>query len=251
MLHAVIIDDEANGVKSLELLVQKFVPDVKVVASTTSAVEGIDLINNFRPDIVFLDINMPVLNGFQVLENLDYKKFCLIFTTAHREHALKALKQNATDYLLKPVDIEELRKAVERARKKLSTHFDLPDFTSLFVELPITDQMRVPLPGKNSVEYVQSSNIVYIEANSNTCKALIIGQQILEVNKSLKEYENLLCKSGNHFIRIHNSFIINLNHVVRYLREDGGYVVMQGKKTIPVSKNKKEEFLKAINLKVE
>src|SRR5471030_515650 len=105
MLHAVIIDDEIYGVKSLELLIQKFVEDVKVVATTTNPVEGIDIINNYRPDIVFLDISMPVLDGFQLLENLNYKKFCLVFTTAHREYGLKALRKNAIDYLLKPVDI--------------------------------------------------------------------------------------------------------------------------------------------------
>lgn len=251
MLHAVIIDDEANGVKSMELLVQKFVPDVKIVAHTTSPVEGIDIINNYRPDIVFLDINMPVLNGFQMLENLEYKQFCLIFTTAHREYGLKALKKNATDYLLKPVDIEELKMAVERAKKKLNNRVQLPDLKNLYADWQGSDLIRVPLPAKGFVEYTPASSIIYLEAQSNTSKAMLTNNQCIEVSKPLKEYETLLCKSNSYFIRIHNSFIINVNHVVRYLREDGGYAVMQCKKTIPISKNKKDEFLKAINLKTD
>lgn len=251
MLHAVIIDDEANGVRSLELLIQKFVPDVKVISSTTNSVEGIDIINNFRPDIVFLDINMPVLNGFQLLDNVEYKNFCLIFTTAHREYGLKALKRSATDYLLKPVDIEELKMAVSRVKKKIATNQPLPDITDLLQELSSLEKIKISLPGKFFIEYVSPASIIYIEAHSNTSRVSLSGEVNFEATKPLKDFESILCKSGSYFMRIHNSFIINLHHVVRYLREDGGYVVMKGKKTIPISKNKKDTFLKAINLKFE
>lgn len=251
MLHAVIIDDEENGVKSLELLIEKFVSDVKVVASTSNAVEGIDMINDFRPDIVFLDINMPVLDGFQLLENLSFRKFNLIFTTAHREYGLKALKQNAIDYLLKPIDISELKMSVARVKQKIDDTFQWPDFSKLHLELLDIDQKRVPLPCKNLVDYVPATSIVYIEARSNTSKVMLLGQKQFEVTKPLKDYELLLCKSGGHFLRIHHSYIVNLNLVTRYLKEDGGYVVMQGHKTIPISKSKKDEFLKAINFGVQ
>ncbi len=251
MLHAVIIDDEINGVRSLELLIQKFVPEIKVVSSTTNSVEGIDIINNFRPDIVFLDINMPVLNGFQLLDNLEYKKFNLIFTTAHGEYGLKALKQNATDYLLKPVDIEELKTAVERVKKKINKQHSFTEMNLLIQDSRGLEKIKVSLPGKLHIEYVSPTKIIYIEAHSSTCKVLLIGESSFEATKPLKDFENTLCKSGSYFMRIHNSFIINLHHVVRYLREDGGYVVMTGKKTIPISKNKKDSFLKAINLKID
>ena len=118
MMHCVIIDDEMSGVISLRLLISKFVPDLKVVASTTIATEGIDLINDFRPDIVFLDINMPILNGFELLEKISYRNFNLIFTTAHQEFGIRALRQNAKDYLLKPIDEIELNAAIARIKNK-------------------------------------------------------------------------------------------------------------------------------------
>lgn len=115
-MHAIIVDDEFNGIKVLELLIKKHFPDIKVVATTTDSIDGVVLINNFRPDIVFLDISMPGLSGFDLIEKLEYKNFHLIFTTAHREFAIKAIKKSATDYLLKPVDPDDLIASIERVK---------------------------------------------------------------------------------------------------------------------------------------
>lgn len=250
MLHAIIIDDEENGLISLELLIKEFVPEVKVVATTTDAVKGVELINNFRPDIVFLDINMPSLNGFEVLDKIEFKKFHLVFTTAHEEYALKAIKQRAIDYLLKPVDEDDLNLAVEKVKNKIKENEKIPDAFTLLKEINETHTIKITVPTKNSIDLVPHDEIMYIEASLNNSIVTIANNTQINAYRSLKEYEVILCQEGADFLRIHNSFIINIKYVTKYLKEDGGYVMIN-KKSIPVSKQKKEEFLKRINLRSE
>lgn len=247
MLHALIIDDEENGVISLELILRKYVPEVKLVAKTTSALEGVEFINSYRPDIVFLDINMPNLNGFELLEKIEYRKFHLIFTTAHEEYALKAIKQNALDYLLKPIDGDDLKKAIEKVKNNDKAGDSITKALDFLHGLRDKDELKISVPGKNGIEIVQANDVMYIEASSNHSVVVLKNGEKHQVNKSLKDYENQICLEGTKFIRIHNSFIINVNHVTRYLPEDGGYAVVGGEKTVPISKIKKDEFLKMIN----
>ncbi len=247
-MYAVIIDDELHGVRSLELLVQKFVTDVKVVASTTSGFDGITLINNYRPDIVFLDIDMPGLNGFEVLSQLDFRSFHLIFTTAHQQYGLKAIKESATDYLLKPIHEKDLNAAVEKVRANLLETNQKPDALTILKDIYENRVSRLVLPTRNSIDYILVQDVLYVEASSNNSIITLLNGKTTLVNKALKDYELQLCKSESHFIRIHNSFIINMNYVTRYIRENGGYAVMKNEKSIPISKHKKEEFLKLINL---
>jgi two-component system LytT family response regulator len=247
MLRAIIVDDELNGIKSLELLIKKFVPGLTIVASTTDATEGKDLINTLQPDIVFLDINMPVLNGFELLEALTHRNFYLVFTTAHQEYGLKAIKQSATDYLLKPIGEKDILDTVARVNQKIKAKLDAPDVKKLLGEIINLKNTKVPLPGKKTIEYVTPAEILYLEAESSSTRVVLTSLESVLAHKPMKEYEQILCRDGLHFIRIHNSYIINVNYVSRYLKEDGGYVVMPGRKTIPVSKQKKEEFLAAIN----
>jgi two-component system LytT family response regulator len=251
MLHAIIIDDELNGLRSMELLIKKFVPDIKIVALTTDPLEGIQMINNYRPDIVFLDIYMPNLNGFEVLEKLEFRNFHLLFTTAHQEFALKAIKQSATDYLLKPVDPEDLNRAIEKIKLKIRDRLELPDVFNILKELSDIQNLRIPVPTKIGVEYVTPKDILYIEAESNNSVVFLSSGSSINVTWPLKEYEALLCKNGMYFMRIHNSYVVNLNYVTRYLKEEGGSIVMNDKKAIPISKQKKEKFLDFINLKYE
>jgi len=248
MLRAVIIDDELNGILSLELLIKKFTPNVKVVASTTRPQDGINLINDYKPEIVFLDINMPVLNGFELLEKLDHRNFYLVFTTAHSEYGLKALKQNATDYLLKPIGKDYIKQTIEKIELKIKEFQHPPDTQNLLTEMIRSRSIKIPLPTKNIIEFILPKELIYIEANASFCKVVLLNMEVIEVTKSLKEYESILCRDDLNFIRIHNSFIINLNYVTRYHKENGGYVVMFGNKSIPVSKHKKAQFLKYISL---
>jgi len=250
MLHALIIDDEENGIISLSLLIKRVVPEIKIVATTVYAPRGITLINDFRPDIVFLDINMPDLNGFELLEKIEYKKFHLIFTTAHEEYALKAIKKSAVDYLLKPIGTEDLIKAIEKVKLKIKQNHQLPDTFALLKELGESQKQKVTVPSKSGIDMVAISEIMYIEANSNSTIVTFMDGKQLSSSKSLKEYESHLSEN-NDFIRVLNSFIINIHGVAKYVKVDGGYAVMQNKKSISVSKQKKDEFLKRINLGAE
>ncbi|MBA2610584.1 MAG: response regulator transcription factor [Bacteroidetes bacterium] len=247
MLHAVIIDDEMNGLVSLELMIKKYTPEIKIVAKCDDAFEGVEAIDNYRPDIVFLDINMPKLNGFEVLEKVDFKKFQIIFTTAHEEYALKAIKKNALDYLLKPISADDLVNAFKRANKNLGKENSMQNALQFLTNFKESDEFKVGVPGKNGIDLVPASDIMYIEAKSNQAVVVLKNKSKIEVSRSLKDYEKQLCYKTSKFIRLHNSFIVNVNYVSRYLPEDGGYAMIQSEKSVPISKNKKEEFLSKIN----
>lgn len=249
MIHAVIIDDEVNGLRSLELLLEKYVINIKVVASTIDPQRGIELVNNYRPDVVFLDINMPGLNGFELLEKLSFRNFYLVFTTAHSEYGLRAIKQSATDYLLKPIELQDLENAVEKIRNRMQEKQIAPDAFESLRRIYKTSIQRVAAPVKTGVEFLLPDEIAYVEASSNNSIVACTNGTRLPTYKALKEYEHTLCQQGMSFFRVHNSYIVNLNCITRYLKNDGGYVVVQDKKTIPVSQYKREELLRLINLK--
>lgn len=247
MLHALIIDDEENGLISLELLIKKYTPEIKLIGKTSDPKEGVQLINKHKPDIIFLDINMPGMNGFEVLDALEHRKFSLIFTTAHEEYALKAIKNNAIDYLLKPIAGEDLKLAVQKVMSSEKSEEPYKAAIKLLKELSGDKEIKISIPVKDGIRVVNAEEIIYIEANSNHAIVLLSDKSKHEVNKSLKEFEMQLCDGSTRFIRLHNSFVINVNHVTRYLPEEGGYAVLADEKTIPISKTKKDEFLGMIN----
>jgi two-component system LytT family response regulator len=250
MLRAIIIDDELYSVRYLQLLIKKAAPGLAIVASSTNPHLGKEFIETLRPDIVFLDIHMPVMNGFELLESLNYRNFYLVFTTAHAEYGLRALKQNATDYLLKPIRDEDLAMAVKHIEKKVKEKEETLDIKKrLLDEMTALRDLKVPLPGRKAIEYIAPREILYLEAEYNNTKIMLTSLISVNAAKPMKDYEHLLCREELSFMRIHNSYIININYVTRYLKEDGGYVVLPDNKTIPVSRHKKEEFLKAINFK--
>jgi two-component system, LytTR family, response regulator len=248
MIHTVIIDDEIRAIRGLEIMLTKFIQGVKIVATTTDAKKGVEIINDYRPDLVFLDINMPGLNGFELLEQLEFRNFNLVFSTAHQEHALKALKLDAVDYLLKPVGLDELKTTVEKVIKRAEEKKILPDLFTLLKATFERRNLRVPLVTKGNISYVEPDQVLYIEASSHHTTVVMADGSTEKVNYGLKDYEALLCKPNSQFMRIHLSYIVNTNHITRYLKEDGGYIVVNGVKTIPVSKNKKHDLFRILNL---
>lgn len=248
MMHAILVDDEIDGLRSLELLLQGFEEDVKIVGSTSNVFEAVELINSYRPDVVFLDISMPELNGFELLEALRFRKFHLVFTTAHRNYGLRALKEGASDYLLKPIDRKELNVCLQKIKVRITQeNVAPPDIYQILKVFNASNNTRVLLPTKASTEYVLPRDIVYIEANSRNAHVYLVNDQSVEVLCKLKDFEKQLCNGINGFLRIHNSYIVNIDYITRYIKDEGGFVVMRGKKAIPISKQKKEEFQKAIN----
>jgi two-component system, LytTR family, response regulator len=242
-LRAIIVDDEQRGINALKMLIDKYVTDLKIVAECSQANLAAGLIEDYKPEIVFLDIQMPGMTGFDVLDELAWKDFALIFTTAYDEYALRGLKANAVDYLLKPIDHIELSGAVFRVRKKLMRNVSdsLPRLDELR-NLIISPRNRLLVRSRNGMDAVEHSAILYLESDSNYTTIHIEGNKKIEVTRPLKDFEQEL---ENHpaFMRVHNSFMVNLNKVTRFIRTTETIIMNNGMK-IPVSKRRKDEFLK-------
>lgn len=242
-LRCIIIDDEADGVNALRLMIEKHVPELKVVAFTNSAVEGISLIEDFKPELVFLDINMPEIDGFGLLQRLNWRNFNLIFVTAYQEFGLKALKQNAFDYLLKPVDRQDLRAAFDRVIRNLKEDSE-PKMSDHYKALNQVNQFRsnkISLNSKHGVEYVESRDISHLESRSNYTTVHLTNLTQIVTPKKLGDFETQLCVNSN-FMRVHKSYIVNLHKVSRYLR-DADYIIMTNNSRVPLSKSRKPDFL--------
>jgi two-component system LytT family response regulator len=248
ILRAVIIDDEQKGIDSLNILIQKFADDVKVVAHTTHAAKAIDLIESYRPEIVFLDIQMPEMNGFEMLEKLVQRNFSLVFTTAYEEYALKALKNNAVDYLLKPIGRDDLKSAIARIRSRLSEPTgEKANYEKLLSQLNQNNRNKLLINSKKGMEYLDLEDICWIESKSNYTFIYLSASKKILTSRTLKELEELLCQEDQHFIRVHNSFIINLNKVLRFVKT-GDMIIMADGQQIPLSKSRKPEFFKWLNV---
>lgn len=248
MLHALLIDDEPLGVNALRYLLESHTELITVVAEATNALDGVQLINRYRPDLVFLDIQMPFLSGFDVLNQVSFLDFHLIFTTAHSEYALRALKLNALDYLLKPIDEDDLSAALARVKKAEEKKFNAAGLLSLFTQKLTPTLPKIILPTRDAVGYVSSDELVYLEAKSNQCIVFLKNDTQLLVNRTLKQYEEQLCNQEQQFIRLHHSYIVNMTFATRYNREQGGVLVMSNGKVIPVSKQKKDALFQLLKI---
>jgi two-component system, LytTR family, response regulator len=240
-MKAILIDDERDALEMLEWIIKKNSPEVEIIAMCDSALDGLEKIKDLKPELVFLDIEMPQLNGFDLLERLGKYDFEVIFTTAYNQFAIKALKICALDYLLKPIDGEELKAAVKKAisRKSKVSSEQLEMLMNYFKpEKPKI--RRVALTASDHLVFVDTNDIVYCESDSNyTTFFLAKGEKVM-ISKTLKDVEEIL--EGADFFRVHASYLINMKHVSKFTRGDGGYVVMSNNEHITVSRRKKEEF---------
>jgi two-component system LytT family response regulator len=240
MLKAILIDDEPYCVKLLALQLKENCPGVEVIAQCTDSSEGLKAIRSLQPDIVFLDIEMPCLNGFGLLEQLDDISFSLIFVTAYNEFALKAFRFSALDYLLKPVDNGELKSAVAKAEKRQrmdSRQLELLKWQYQSGQLP----QKLAVPHQGGVNFVELKEIIYCEADSNYTKLVLIGGKGFLLTKTLREVQEFL--EERNFLRVHRQYIINLDHIKSYVRGEGNYLVMTSNASIPVGRNQKDRLL--------
>jgi two-component system LytT family response regulator len=250
LLRAVIIDDEQKGINTLKILIEKHIVDLRVVAECTKAKDGVEIIENYKPEIVFLDINMPEMNGFELLEKLSWKNFNLVFTTAHQEYALKALKINAIDYLLKPIDYKELQFAVNKIKSCLvdnKTNSNEFDYDKLISTINQYQRKKIVINSKTGIESIDLPEIISIEALSNYTQISLNDSRSILTSKILKEFETQLCNSDQNFMRVHNSYVINLHKVSRYLKEEE-IIIMANNQKIPLAKSRKDAFYEWLNL---
>ena len=245
MIKAVILDDEKNCIETLEWKLTNFCPDVEIVGKFNAPEECLAYIRENPLDLLFLDIEMPNMNGFDVLEALDSIDFDVIFTTAYDNYGIQAVKFSALDYLLKPVRNKELVEAVERHMKKSVAHDPKMQIESLLKNLKAEQQagrpVKITLATKESLELVLPEEIVYCESDSNYTMVYLVDNRKKLISRTLGEFEEML--EPFHFCRSHNSFLVNMNEVREYVKTEGGYLVMKNGKTIPVSKTKREKLL--------
>lgn len=247
-IKALIVDDEQHCIEALQTMLQKKCPGVTVVAGARSVKEARALVEELQPDLVFLDVEMPHQNGFELLKLFDKINFDVIFTTAYEQYALKAIKFNALDYLLKPFSIKELQDAIEKFREKRSG--SLPRETNdspleVFLQNMKTLQQnhkKIALPTINGLVFMPVQNIVRCESTGNYTKIFFTDKKHLMVSKPLKEFEELL--TDINFFRIHNSHLINLQQMQSYIQGEGGFALMSDGTQVEVSRRRKAEFLK-------
>lgn len=251
MLHALIIDDEPRGSQSLQKMIQHHCKDIEVLGIAHSGEDGIKMIAEFKPDLIFLDVQMPYMNGFEMLEKMSVIDFDVIFTTAYDNYALKAFRFSAIDYLLKPIDIDELQQAVEKVRQKQGNTKEggYRNIEQLIHSIKSQTFNKVALPTSEGIIFLNIADIIRLEADSNYTRFFTIKRSQIIVSKTLGEYEEMLAES--HFFRVHNRHLVNLRHIERYMKGDGGSVIMSDNSEVEVARRKKEEFLKRIEQMVK
>ena len=242
MIKGVIIDDEKPSIEAISQILGEFCPDVQVLGSTSSPSEGIKLINEVKPDVVFLDIEMPVLNGFDVLESIPDKNFEVIFITAYDHYAIKAFKVNAIDYILKPVNVKEIIQAVNKVKEKISTDENSSDkYNDLINQLQNSKSPRIQLSVQNGVELVQESDIIRILADGRYSRVFLNTKKSIFVTKTLKELEKELHTPP--FLRVHKSHVVNINYVKKYNLVSSFQLELVDGTIVDVSRRKKDEFI--------
>ena len=245
MIKAIIIDDEFNAIKNLKWEIENFCDDIEICDTFTNPLEAISAINYLKPDCVFLDIEMPEMDGFQLLSNLSFRDFDLIITTAYDNYAIKAFKEHAIDYLLKPIDSEDLQKTIIRIQKKQEQNA-LGEEVKKIIEsfVPQNQPRRLALPLVGKTIYVNMDDILYCKADSNYTEVHMLNNQKEMLSKKLKELE---VQVNSSFFRVHNSYLVNINYIKEFVKNEGLYLVLENGTTIPVSRAKKTELQELLN----
>lgn len=245
MIKAVIIDDEGHCIDTLQMLLGTYCPDVALVGAYRSANEALQEIAQRKPDLVFLDIEMPVMNGFQFLEQFKELPFAVIFTTSYDQYAIKAIHFSAVDYLLKPIDAEELVKAVQKVVQHLQP--PLPQQIEILLQKlqqPAATIHKIAVPTMEGLQMISIDTIISCESESNYTIFHLKSNQKLIASQTLKHVETLL--EEHSFLRVHHSYVVNLNEIIKYVKGVGGYLLMSDGSNIDVSRSRKDALLKKL-----
>jgi two-component system LytT family response regulator len=244
MINAVLIDDEKHCLETLRMMLNRYCKDVNIMEECNSAKKGLEAINKHKPDLVFLDIEMPMMNGFELLEQLPEIPFAVIFTTSYDQYAIKAFKYSALDYLLKPIDPDELMASV----RKVSSKKNLPYAEQFDILLKQIKQKgagfeKIAVPTIEGFELIRADQIIRCEADDNYTHLYLKNKSKIVASRMLKEMEELL-QEFQYFVRVHNSYLVNMNEVTKYVRGEGGYLLMSDGSTVSISKSRRESLIK-------
>ena len=245
MIKTIIVDDERHSCDALKMLLEKCCSQVQVIATCYSGAEAIEAINEQNPQLIFLDIEMPHMNGFQMLEQIPEINFEIIFTTSYDQYAITAFKFSALDYLLKPVDREELQKAVEKVSKKINPV--IPEQLQILLQKinqPAVQVQRIALPTMQGLEFIHVDSIIRCCASNNYTEFYLNNKTKLLVSRTLKDVEDML--TDHAFLRVHNSHIVNVNAITRYVKGEGGYLVMSDGASVDVSRSRKDLLMQRL-----
>lgn len=253
-LKAIIVDDEKLNRDILEILLSKHCPEIQIIAKNKSAEEARIQLNNTKVDIVFLDIAMPNENGFEFLDSLPKRDFLVIFITAYNQFAIKAIKANALDYILKPIDPEELKMAVSKAvminKTKTSSvesvEFSTNNITNLIQDINNQKISTISFSSKNGLKVVNRNSILFIEASNNYSLIHLVNDEEYVVSKTLKEFDQIL--TGEGFIRTHKSYLVNKSQILNYCIDDGYTIRMKNGKILPVSRRRQAYLIEELNI---
>lgn len=248
-IKAILIDDEENSIKSLSYELDLYCPKVEILATFQDPVKAIKGVKELKPDLIFLDIEMPVLNGFDFLDSFETIEFDVIFVTAYDEFAIRAFDFNTTDYLLKPILKDKLIQSIKKVEQRKSHHFPTDQLKAIVNNMSRGSSgflSSIAIPTSDGFEMISVSDIMYLEAESNyTWVCLENGERLL-VSKTLKTVNTMI--NSEYFFRSHKTFSVNLNFLKKYVSGRGGYLILKNNKQIPVSRSQKSELLKVIGM---
>lgn len=242
MYTAIIVDDEKKARDLMETLIGEFCPDINIIGKAEDVQSAVKMIKLQSPDLVFLDIEMPGYSGFQLLDFFDQIPFDIIFTTAYREYALNAFEVSAIDYLLKPIQIKQLTKAVEKFKQRRNASSSTNDrIQTLKANLnPEETIRRIAVPVNDGFEFLDTQEIIYLSAERSYTHVFMANGSKFLFSKNLKEFVDTLVQPW--FFKPHRSYLINLNRVSRYVKKDGGYIIMENGDQVSISRDRKEAF---------
>jgi two-component system LytT family response regulator len=244
MYKAVIVDDEPKAIQSLSWELSNFNKDIEIVKTFTNPEEALLFLEEYTPDCLFLDIQMPSMDGFQFLDKISKRDIAVVFTTAYDEYAIKALKREALDYLLKPIDTDDLADTLRKIKKFKSRVINSDKLENILMNFHSkNNQKKITISTEGKLIFLKLDEILFVESDGNYCTLFLLDNQKILVTKKLKEIDSLLPDES--FFRIHNSYIINLNKIKEFLKTEG-YVVMESGHRIPVARQRKSDFLDKI-----
>lgn len=245
-IKAIIIDDESMARSLLNAMLTNHCPEIEIVDECKDLASGVKSIHKNKPQLVFLDIEMPGHSGLELLDFFDEKEvdFSIIFTTAYNHYAIQAFKLSAVDYLLKPIEPEELENAIERYKKNT----DKKDYSVLKQNLSDTSPLKIGLPTSNSIKFVNVDDIIYLKADGSYTHVFIKNGISVTVCKNLKYFEDILISSPGQFFRCHKSYIVNISTISDWVKSDGGYLILSNGDQVSLSSEKSTELLTLLNI---
>ena len=245
MIKAIIIDDEPASIEALKIKIQRASDEIEIIRTYTSPTEALEKLEKMAPDVIFLDVEMPELDGFGFLENFPNRTFEVIISTAHDEYAIQAVRQSVLDFLLKPVSINELSAAIDRLIQKLKAKEKVELKSGKAASRKLDAQFdKIPVPSLRGITFVPVREILYLMSEGNYTMIYLENKQKIVSSRNLGDYETMV--ENLNFFRIHHSSLINLAHIREYMRGEGGSVILSDGTELDVSKRRKKEFMEVI-----